>query len=124
MEDQHIIKYSNVGIKRIFLPCTVFFAPIALKPPNAPTMKYWNILFPVSLPCLYLPKEGMTVVSCSLPVPRWKGERNSACEVEASATLRCWTATTEERRAGCRGIWRRAVVAALARDMVEGRSVV
>lgn len=98
-------------------PCTVLFAPSAERPPKAPTMKYWNILLPVSpLEDLYLPKLGITVVSCSFLVPRWKGETNSACEVEASVTaFRRWTAV-QHLRAGncCRAVWRTSEVAALA----------
>merc|ERR1712137_944040 len=67
---------------------TVFFAPSALKPPKAPTMKYWKTLLLVSLPERYFLKLGMTVVSFLPLVPRVKGELNSACEVEASARVR------------------------------------
>ena len=68
----------------------------------------------------------MTVVSCSLRRPRWKGEVNSACEVETSALLRLCTVAAEERRAGscccgCRAVWRTKAVAALVgRDIVVG----
>jgi hypothetical protein len=81
-------------------------------------MKYWKTLLVVSLPFLYFLKLGMTVVSLLLPEPRWKGDLNSAWEVEASARVRfccctargaraagrvwreAWRATTEERRVG------------------------
>lgn len=82
-------------------PCTVFFAPNAERPPNAPTMKYWNILLVVSLPPRYLAKLGTAVVSCLPEDPRLKGDLYSACEVEASVAARfCWTIEVEERSAG------------------------
>lgn len=85
-------------------------------------MKYENILLLVSLPDdLYFPKLGITVVSWSFDVPRWKGDRNSACEVDASALLRFCTAAAEDRRAGscCRDTWRTSEAAAL-----EGSAIV
>ena len=87
-------------------------------------MKYWNILLPVSLPVLYFPKLGITVVSCSLLVPRWKGDLNMEWVVEASTALRFCCTTTEgaDRTAGSwvRGRWRTAEAAALETDMFGG----
>ena len=102
----------------------MFFAPSALKPPKAPTMKYWKTLLLVSLPERYFLKLGMTVVSFLPLVPRVKGELNSACEVEASARVRfcCWTARGA-RAAGrvWRAAWRLTTVERrVGRDMAEG----
>jgi len=85
----------------------VFFAPSALKPPKAPTMKYWKTLLLVSLPERYFLKLGMTVVSFLPLVPRVKGELNSACEVEASARVRLCCCTARGARAAGR-VWREA----------------
>ena len=104
--------------------CTVSFAPSAERPPNAPTMKYWNSRFPCSLPFdLYLPKSGMTVVSCSPRVPRWKGEVNWASEDEASVpAFRRWRAAAEDRTAGSwwREAWRTSWVAAREERAIVG----
>ena len=113
-----------MGIHGCNIPCTVFFAPMALMPPMVPTMKYWNSLLPVSLPpLLYFPKLGITVVSCAFLVPRWNGLVNSAWEVDASARPRFCTAAAEERSEGscCRVLCRTREAAALEeRDMSCG----
>jgi hypothetical protein len=77
------------------LPWTVAFAPSALSAPMVPTMKYWNILGPVSPPLfLYAANEGILVVSG----PPLKGLSNEEAEA-----LRVCRAVVPAARAT--GIW-------------------
>ena len=57
------VQLSVLIISIVYRPCTVAFAPIAVKAPKVPTMKYEKTLFVVSPPfAMYLPKLGILVV--------------------------------------------------------------
>ena len=95
------------------IPCTVDFAPAAVRAPKDPAMKYWNILFEVSpLLLLYPPKLGILLTSTFV--------NGLSKEAPASALPRCWMASEETLMAG--NLWRVHVRSAV--HVVEGRGAI